>query len=89
MSGIGRQLAAEHPESGNLPEIRVVPLPTQTTGRVQLSLAVLFGSVFLMLLIACINVGESAARSRIGARARILGPKGFGRGPRDDSPRNF
>ncbi len=58
MSGIARALAAEHVENRNLPEIRVVPLRTQTTGRVETSLLVLFGSVFLMLLIACINVAN-------------------------------
>jgi predicted permease len=76
MSGIGRQLAAEY--SGNLPEIRVVPLHEQTTGRVKLSLLVLFGSVFLMLLIACINVANlmlarGSAREREFSVRRALG----------------
>jgi predicted permease len=78
MSGIARQLAAEHPENRTLPEIRVVPLRTQTTGRVQLSLMVLFGSVFLMLLIACINVANlllarGSAREREFSVRRALG----------------
>ena len=78
MSGIGRELAAEHPDSRNLPEIRVVPLHQQTTGRVQLSLAVLFGSVFLMLLIACINaanllLARGSAREREFSVRRALG----------------
>jgi len=76
MSGIGRHLAAEY--SGNLPEIRVVPLHEQTTGRVELSLLVLFGSVFLMLLIACINVANlmlarGSAREREFSVRRALG----------------
>jgi len=76
MSGIGRQLAGEY--KGNLPEIRVVPLHEQTTGRVQLSLLVLFGSVFLMLLIACINVAnlmlaQGSAREREFSMRRALG----------------
>ncbi|HUE20415.1 MAG TPA: ABC transporter permease [Bryobacteraceae bacterium] len=58
MRGIARQLAAQYPDSRNLPDIRVVPLHAQTTGRVERPLAVLFGSVFLMLLIACINVAN-------------------------------
>jgi predicted permease len=58
MAGIARELAAEYPENRARPQISVVPLSTQTTGRVQLSLAVLFASVFLMLLIACINVAN-------------------------------
>jgi putative ABC transport system permease protein len=78
MTVIGRQLAAEHPESRNLPEIRVVPLHTQTTGHVQLSLVVLFGAVFLMLLIACINVANlllarGSAREREFSVRRALG----------------
>jgi putative ABC transport system permease protein len=78
MSGIGRQLAGEYPDSRNLPEIRVVPLHQQTTGRVQLSLAVLFGSVFLMLLIACINaanllLARGSAREREFSVRRALG----------------
>jgi predicted permease len=58
MSAIAQRLAAEYPGSENLPDIRVVPLPTQTTGHVRYSLALLFGSVFLMLLIACANVAN-------------------------------
>ena len=83
MNGIARQLSVEFPENRNRPEIRVVPLPTQTTGRVQLSLAVLFGSVFLMLLIACINVANlllarGSAREREFSVRRALGA-GHGR----------
>jgi predicted permease len=75
---IGRQLQSEHPESRNLPDIRVVPLYTQTTGRVQLSLIVLFGSVVLMLLIACTNVANlllarGSAREREFSVRRALG----------------
>jgi predicted permease len=78
MSGIARELAAEYPENRTRPEIRVVPLSTQTTGRVQLSLAVLFASVFLMLLIACINVANlllarGSAREREFSVRRTLG----------------
>jgi predicted permease len=78
MSTIARQLAAEHPESRNLPDIRVVPLRTQTAGRVERPLAVLFGCVFLMLLIACINVANlllarGSARAREFSVRRALG----------------
>jgi len=58
MNEIGRQLQAEYPTSRNLPEIHVVPLYTQTTGRVQVPLLVLLGSVFLLLLIGCSNVAN-------------------------------
>jgi predicted permease len=78
MAAIAQQIKREHPESKSLPEIRVVPLHDQTTGRVQLSLAVLFGSVFLMLLIACINVANlllarGSAREREFSVRRALG----------------
>ncbi|HEY6385983.1 MAG TPA: ABC transporter permease [Candidatus Acidoferrum sp.] len=75
---IGSQLQSEHPEGKNLPDIRVVPLYTQTTGRVRLSLIVLFGSVVLMLLIACTNVANlllarGSAREREFSVRRALG----------------
>src|SRR5260370_12975436 len=78
MSAIARQLAAEHPEGKNVTEFRVVPLHAQTTGHVQLSLVVLFGSVILMLLIACINVANlllarGSAREREFSVRRALG----------------
>jgi predicted permease len=78
MSAIGRRLAVEYAEDRNLPDIRVVPLYTQATGRVQLPLAVLFCSVFLMLLIACINaanllLARGSARSREFSLRRDLG----------------
>ena len=78
MTVIGHQLETEHPENRNLPEIQVVPLSTQTVGRVRLSLFVLFGSVFLMLLIACTNVANlllarGSAREREFSVRRALG----------------
>jgi predicted permease len=78
MTAIARQLAAEHPEGKNLPEIRVIPLHTQANGHVQLSLFLLFGSVILMLLIACINVANlllarGSAREREFSVRRALG----------------
>ncbi len=78
MNAVARRLAAAYPESKNLPEIHLVPLHTQTTGRVQNSLAVLFGSVFLLLLIACINVAnlllaDGTAREREFSVRRALG----------------
>jgi predicted permease len=78
MSAIGRELSSAYPEDKNLQEIRVVPLHMQTTGRVQLSLAVLFGSVMLMLFIACMNVANlllarGSARDREFSVRRALG----------------
>src|SRR5882724_2857272 len=78
MSAIAQQIAIEYPDSKNLPDIHVVPLYTQTTGPFQLSLSVLFGSVFLMLLIACTNVANlllarGSAREREFSVRRALG----------------
>ncbi len=78
MGAIARQLAVEHPESGNLPGISIVPLLTQSAGRLERPLAVLFASVFLMLLIACINVANlllarGSAREREFSLRRSLG----------------
>ena len=86
MNSIARRLHAEYPDSASPPDITVVPLHTQATGKVQFSLSVLFGSVFLVLLIACINAAnlllargsvreaEFAVRRALGAgRLRIAG----------------
>jgi predicted permease len=78
MSAIARQLAVEYPDSKMLPDVRVVPLSAQTTGGLQTPLAVLFGSVFLMLLIACTNVANlllarGSAREREFSVRRALG----------------
>ncbi len=86
MNTIARRLKAEYPGSEGPGGVAVVPLPIQTTGNLRLPLAVLFGSVFLMLLIACINVAnllmargsvrerEFAVRRALGAgRARVIG----------------
>jgi putative ABC transport system permease protein len=84
MNVIARQLATEHAENRDQPEIRVVPLNEQTFGRMRLPLTVLFCAVVLMLLIACLNVAnlllasgsvrerEFSVRRALGAgRARV------------------
>jgi predicted permease len=78
MNLVANQLAAEHPENRNQPEIRVVPLDAQTSGRMRLPLAALFCSVALMLLIACLNVANlllasGSAREREFSVRRALG----------------
>jgi predicted permease len=78
MSGIARQLQAEYPGSKTEPAIRVVPLDEQTSGKLRLPLAVLFSSVVLMLLIACLNVANlllarGSAREQEFSMRRALG----------------
>jgi predicted permease len=78
MSGLARQILAEHPENRLQPEVRVVPLDDQASGRLRRPLAVLFGSVILMLLIACLNVANlllarGSAREREFSLRRALG----------------
>jgi predicted permease len=62
--------------------ISVVPLDIQTTGKFRLSLSLLLGSVFLMLLIACVNVSglllvRGHGREREFAIRRSLGAGRF------------
>jgi putative ABC transport system permease protein len=69
MYAIARRLRSQYP-GGEMPAaIPVVPLDFHSTGRFRLSLWLLLGSVFLMLLIACINVaGLLLARGSLRAR---------------------
>jgi putative ABC transport system permease protein len=77
MNVVGAQLAQQYPElAANLDffgfGVNVMPLNTYVTGRqVRVSLWLLFGSVLLVLLIACTNVA-SLLLSRAAARAREL-----------------
>lgn len=78
MSSIAGRLAMQYPENRNQPEIRVVPLDAQTSGRLRLPLSVLFSSVLLLLLIACMNVANlllarGSAREREFSVRRALG----------------
>jgi predicted permease len=86
MNEIAHSLRSQYPGSEMPADIPVVPLDVQTTGKFRLSLWVLLGSVFLILLIACTNVAglllargsarerEFAIRRAIGAgRIRIAG----------------
>jgi predicted permease len=78
MDAIARRLKSEYPGEEMPASIPTVPLDIQTTGKFRLSLWLLLGSVFLMLLIACINVAglllaRGAVRDREFAIRRALG----------------
>lgn len=78
MNLIGRRLQAAYPESGIPPDVEIVLLDLQSTGRFRLSLWLLFGSVFILLLIACVNVASlllarGSVRRREFALRRALG----------------
>lgn len=78
MNGIAGSLRAQFPGIDMPATIPVVPLDIQTTAKFRRSLWLLFGSVFLILLIACINVSglllaRGYAREREFAIRRALG----------------
>lgn len=82
MNDIARNLRAQFPGDEMPVTIPVVPLDIQTTGKFQLSLWLLLGSVFLILVIACINVSGlllagGTARQREFALRRALGAGRF------------
>ncbi len=78
MNVIARRLQGEYPGNEMPASIPVVPLDIQATGKFRLSLWLLFGSVFVILLIACINVANlllarGSVREREFALRRALG----------------
>jgi predicted permease len=82
MNDIARNLRAQFPGVDMPVTIPVVPLDIQTTGKFRFSLWLLLGSVFLILLIACINVSGlllagGSARQREFALRRALGAGRF------------
>ena len=82
MNDIAGDLRAQFPGADMPATIPVEPLDIQTTRKFRLSLWLLLGSVFLILLIACINVSglllaRGAAREREFAVRRALGAGRF------------
>ena len=78
MDAIGRRLQASirRPDPTG---VAVVPLDIQATGKFRLSLWLLFGSVFLMLLIACINVASLLLARGAVREPRVRTPPRIGR----------
>lgn len=78
MSAIERRLQASYPGSQLPAGVAVVPLDVLTTAKFRLSLWLLFGSVVVILLIACMNtagvlLARGSAREREFAMRRALG----------------
>jgi len=77
MTRIGANLEQQYPDQNRGYGVWVVPLLTQTVGRMREALLLLLGSVGFVLLIACLNVanlflGRGAARGReIAVRAAL------------------
>lgn len=78
MEVISKQLASQYPDTNTGHVANIVPLRQDLTGRLQSTLAMLMGAVFLLILIACANVAglllaRASARKRETALRLALG----------------
>ncbi len=81
MDAIAQRLRSQYPGPDMPASAPVVPLDIQATGKFRLSLWLLLGAVFVMLLIACINaagllLARGSVREREFAVRRALGAGG-------------
>jgi predicted permease len=72
VDAVGARLARDHPETNAGVQIRFEPLFERVVGEVRPALVVLFGSVALLLLVACANVANLVL-ARTAAREREIG----------------
>jgi putative ABC transport system permease protein len=78
MEVISKQLESQYPETNTGHVANLVPLRQELTGRLQSTIAMLMGAVFLLILIACANVAglllaRAAGRKRETALRLALG----------------
>ncbi len=77
LSGIAKRLESEHPTTNKNYGVRVVSITEDTVGGLTRTLAMVFGAVFFVLLVACANVANlllarsSARQKEITIRAAI------------------
>jgi putative ABC transport system permease protein len=69
MEVISKQLESRYPETNTGHLANLVPLRQELTGKMQSTIAILMGAVFLLILIACANVA-SLLLARASARKR-------------------
>ncbi|HUJ21038.1 MAG TPA: ABC transporter permease [Bryobacteraceae bacterium] len=82
MDAIARQLAVEHPDTNTGMGVQLWPIRDFYLGNVKTALVVLQAAVFLMLLIACVNIANLLV-ARTSAREREVAVRlalGAGRG---------
>jgi putative ABC transport system permease protein len=71
LSTIARGISQHHPEASRVSEVTVTPLREELVGDQRLALAVLFGAVGCVLLIACVNVANLLLSRGVNRRAEL------------------
>jgi len=68
---LGTQLAAEHPQTDSDWEFRQIPLREYLYGQVRPAILVLFAASAVLLLIACLNVGNLMLSRAVGRQQEV------------------